>query len=50
MIEEAPIPGNLGETKERYGLSVLDLIKHDVRIIMEILNEYDYLGIVTQIR
>ncbi|KAK1754229.1 u-box domain-containing protein [Echria macrotheca] len=44
---EAPLPGNPGETKERYGLSVLDLTKHAANTILESLNENDRLGIVT---
>jgi len=47
MISEAPVPGDPGETKECYGLSVLDLTKHAARTIMETLNEHDRLGIVT---
>jgi len=47
MAEEATVPSRFGENKESYGFSVLDLTKHAARIIMETLNEHDYLGIVT---
>lgn len=47
MSSEAPVPGNPGEVKERYGLSVLDLTKHAANTILETLNENDRLGIVT---
>ncbi|KAK5662315.1 hypothetical protein OQA88_8221 [Cercophora sp. LCS_1] len=44
---EAPVPGDAGETRERYGLTVLDLTKHAAKTILETLNEKDRLGIVT---
>ena len=44
---DAPVPTNPGETVERTGLSVLDLVKHAARTILETLNEGDRLGIVT---
>ena len=47
MGNDAPVPANIGETKEQYGLSVLDLVKHAARTILETLNEGDRLGIVT---
>ncbi|KAK0616764.1 ribosomal protein L13e-domain-containing protein [Immersiella caudata] len=47
MASEAPVPGNPGETKEKYGLSVLDLTKHAANTILETLNANDRLGIVT---
>ncbi|CAK7230754.1 hypothetical protein SBRCBS47491_007695 [Sporothrix bragantina] len=47
MAEDAPVPTVEGETAERNGLSVLDLVKHASRTILETLNEGDRLGIVT---
>jgi len=47
MGSDAPVPGNPGETKEKYGLSVLDLTKHAAKTILETLNPNDRLGIVT---
>ncbi|KAK1754165.1 hint-domain-containing protein [Echria macrotheca] len=47
MSDEAPVPSGPGESKERNGLSVLDLTKHAARTVMEPLNERDRLGIVT---
>ncbi len=44
---DAPVPTNPGETVERTGLSVLDLVKHAARTILETLDEKDRLGIVT---
>lgn len=44
---EAPVPGDAGNTGERYGLTVLDLTKHAAKTILETLNEKDRLGIVT---
>jgi hypothetical protein len=44
---EAPVPGNPGDPKEKYGLSVLDLTKHAAKTILETLNANDRLGIVT---
>ncbi|GJC89037.1 inter-alpha-trypsin inhibitor heavy chain H3 [Colletotrichum liriopes] len=43
----APIPANPGEKTENYGLSVLDLVKHAARTILETLEDGDRLGIVT---
>ncbi|KAK1573544.1 von Willebrand factor type A domain-containing protein [Colletotrichum navitas] len=43
----APVPANPGEKTENYGLSVLDLVKHAARTVLETLNEGDRLGIVT---
>ncbi|KAL1912482.1 hypothetical protein Sste5344_001498 [Sporothrix stenoceras] len=47
MAEDAPVPTVEGERPERNGLSVLDLVKHASRTILETLNEGDRLGIVT---
>jgi hypothetical protein len=47
MIDEAPVPTNPGEKAEKFGLCVLDLVKHASRAILETLNEGDRLGIVT---
>ncbi|KIH90503.1 von willebrand factor type a domain containing protein [Sporothrix brasiliensis 5110] len=47
MGEDAPVPTVEGETPERNGLSVLDLVKHASRTILETLDEGDRLGIVT---
>jgi hypothetical protein len=44
MSSHAPIPG---ESKERTGLTVLDLVKHAAKAIVQTLNEKDRLGIVT---
>jgi Mg-chelatase subunit ChlD len=40
----APVPG---DTAENYGLSVLDLVKHAARTILETMDHGDRLGIVT---
>ncbi|CAK7218080.1 hypothetical protein SCUCBS95973_003368 [Sporothrix curviconia] len=47
MAEAAPVPTVEGEAAEENGLSVLDLVKHASRTILETLNEGDRLGIVT---
>ncbi|CAK7199145.1 hypothetical protein SEUCBS139899_001817 [Sporothrix eucalyptigena] len=47
MADDAPVPTVEGETAERNGLTVLDLVKHASRTILETLNEGDRLGIVT---
>lgn len=47
MGESAPVPTNPGEAKEDNGLSVLDLVKHAARTILETLGDGDRLGIVT---
>ncbi|KAM7190240.1 hint domain containing protein [Rhypophila sp. PSN 637] len=47
MIADAPVPTKPGEEAESTGLSVLDLVKHAARTIVETLNENDRLGIVT---
>lgn len=47
MSMDAPIPTVAGETAEHTGLSVLDLVKHASRTILETLNESDRLAIVT---
>lgn len=44
MGMDAPVPG---DSKERLGLSVLDLTKHAARTILETLGDEDRLGIVT---
>ena len=44
---DAPAPTKPGETEERNGLSVLDLVKHAALTILESLNKNDRLGIVT---
>ncbi|PSR99146.1 hint-domain-domain-containing protein [Coniella lustricola] len=44
MSEEAPIPG---KSRERTGLSVLDLVKHSCQTIIHTLNESDRLAIIT---
>ncbi|KAK1982066.1 von Willebrand factor type A domain-containing protein [Colletotrichum cereale] len=43
----APVPANPGEKAENYGLSVLDLVKHAARTVLETLDDGDRLGIVT---
>ncbi|KAK2049350.1 von Willebrand factor type A domain-containing protein [Colletotrichum somersetense] len=43
----APVPANPGEEAENYGLSVLDLVKHAARTVLETLDDGDRLGIVT---
>ncbi|KAL0933752.1 u-box domain-containing protein [Colletotrichum truncatum] len=43
----APVPAKSGERPEDYGLSVLDLVKHAARTIIETMDEGDRLGIVT---
>lgn len=47
MGASAPIPARPGEKREEFGLSVLDLVKHAARSIMETLDSRDRLGIVT---
>ncbi|EPE10829.1 u-box domain containing protein [Ophiostoma piceae UAMH 11346] len=47
MSMDAPVPAAEGETSEDTGLSVLDLVKHASRTILETLNENDRLAIVT---
>ncbi|OHW94413.1 U-box domain-containing protein [Colletotrichum incanum] len=42
---DAPVPANTGETKEIYGFSVLDLVKHAARTIPETMEDGDRLGI-----
>jgi Mg-chelatase subunit ChlD len=44
---EAPVPSNSPSEREKNGLSVLDLVKHAARTIIESLNENDRLGLVT---
>lgn len=46
MASEAPAPDDANQTKEDYGLSILDLTKHAARTILETLDERDRLGIV----
>ncbi|KAF6807617.1 u-box domain-containing protein [Colletotrichum sojae] len=43
----APVPTNPGEKAENNGLSVLDLVKHAARTILETMGDEDRLGIVT---
>ena len=47
MGANAPIPANPGDESENFGLSVLDLVKHASKTILETLDEGDRLGIVT---
>jgi hypothetical protein len=47
MDSPAPLPVTPGETQEDTGLSVLDLVKHAARTILETLDAKDRLGIVT---
>ncbi|KXX78807.1 Inter-alpha-trypsin inhibitor heavy chain H3 [Madurella mycetomatis] len=47
MGASAPIPARPAEKQEEFGLSVLDLVKHAARTIMETLDSRDRLGIVT---
>ena len=47
MGADAPVPTNPGERSERFGLSVLDLVKHAALTILETLDDRDRLGIVT---
>lgn len=47
MSAEAPPPVELAADAERNGLTVLDLVKHAARMILETLNETDQLAIVT---
>ena len=47
MGADARVPTNPGETSERFGLSVLDLVKHAALTILETLDDEDRLGIVT---
>ncbi|QDS77563.1 hypothetical protein FKW77_001312 [Venturia effusa] len=44
---EAPVPTMSPSKRERNGLSVLDLVKHAARTIIETLDENDRLGLVT---
>lgn len=44
---EAPVPTTSPSERERNGLSVLDLVKHAARTIIETLDENDRLGLVT---
>ncbi|KAK1996608.1 von Willebrand factor type A domain-containing protein [Colletotrichum falcatum] len=44
---DAPVPASPGEKAENYGLSVLDLVKHAARTVLETLDDGDRLGIVT---
>lgn len=44
---EAPVPTMPPSERERNGLSVLDLVKHATRTIIETLDENDRLGLVT---
>ncbi|GKT50037.1 uncharacterized protein ColSpa_10218 [Colletotrichum spaethianum] len=47
MGANAPVPVNPGEKTENYGLSVLDLVKHAARTVLETMGDEDRLGIVT---
>ena len=47
MGTDAPVPRKRGEEEENYGLSVLDLVKHSAKTILETLDEGDRIGIVT---
>ncbi|KAJ0158915.1 hypothetical protein CTA2_10646 [Colletotrichum tanaceti] len=47
MGDNAPVPAGPGEETENYGLSVLDLVKHAARTILETMDDGDRLGIVT---
>jgi hypothetical protein len=44
---EAPVPSASPSEREKNGLSVLDLVKHAARTIIETLDENDRLGLVT---
>ncbi|KAE9979884.1 hypothetical protein EG328_000642 [Venturia inaequalis] len=44
---DAPVPTTSPSERERNGLSVLDLVKHAARTIIETLDENDRLGLVT---
>lgn len=47
MSDAAPVPGNPGEVREEYGMSIMDLTKHAANTILETLDQNDRLGIVT---
>ncbi len=47
MGTDAPVPTVEGQPRERNGLSVLDLVRHAARTILQTLDESDRLGIVT---
>jgi hypothetical protein len=48
MADDAPVPGvEDGKPRESTGLSILDLVKHASRTILETLGQNDRLGIVT---
>lgn len=47
MSAEAPAPSSDPSTRERNGLTVLDLTKHAARTILETLDSRDRLGLVT---
>ncbi|KAK0744315.1 Hh protein intein-like-domain-containing protein [Apiosordaria backusii] len=47
MGADAPVPAKNGAGGEHYGLSVLDLVRHAAKTILETLDEGDRLGIVT---
>ncbi|KAK4199281.1 hint-domain-containing protein [Triangularia verruculosa] len=47
MGADAPVPAKNGAEGEHYGLSVLDLVRHAAKTILETLDEDDRLGIVT---
>ncbi|OHE99721.1 von Willebrand factor type A domain-containing protein [Colletotrichum orchidophilum] len=47
MSSNAPIPANSGDEAKNYGFSILDLVKHAARAILETMDDGDRLGIVT---
>jgi hypothetical protein len=48
MADDAPVPGaEDGKPRESTGLSILDLVKHASRTILDTLGQNDRLGIVT---
>jgi hypothetical protein len=47
MCSAAPVPSDPGEEQEDFGLSILDLVKHAARTILETMGKEDRLGIVT---
>ncbi|GAB1316142.1 Inter-alpha-trypsin inhibitor heavy chain H3 [Madurella fahalii] len=47
MGNRAPIPVGPGDVPEEFGLSILDLVKHAARTIIETLDSRDRLGLVT---
>lgn len=47
MGADAPVPAKNGTEGEHYGLSVLDLVRHAAKTILETLDDHDRLGIVT---